>query len=394
MPIIRNKGVHTIINYLCRDQIAIKLFVYIYILTEVVSNPVAAEGLQQRASYPDDHHLPPAASAFSSLRRTTFSMDKKHISQTWVSIMYQRFEAAYQEVDEFMNKDTVKYVENHIQTVGESMKKFYNGVMQDLILPPKTQTYTNSISSIKENTIDSSLIPIEEPDTNPNFENEDKISFQEGEEIVYSKTSESDDSLFEDANWGIEKIMNLNMEIEKKIEGEETLVNGELSECDSNNENKEEKENSYDSSTGDYFSASSYDVSSCESSTHNNDSTMFASSDFALSNETTHEVNDSMVEFEDLNMDTIDLSDKEQLVESCVIVEGEKVFSFSYGSGKSKSYKKIIQDAFMSRKKLTKEYKQLAIWSGDIEKEFSRKTDENATKSQVQDSHDSEWELL
>lgn len=164
------------------------------------------------------------------------------------------------------------------------MKKFYNGVMQDLILPPKTQTYTNSISSIKENTIDSSLIPIEEPDTNPNFENEDKISFQEGEEIVYSKTSESDDSLFEDANWGIEKIMNLNMEIEKKIEGEETLVNGELSECDSNNENKEEKENSYDSSTGDYFSASSYDVSSCESSTHNNDSTMFASSDFALSN--------------------------------------------------------------------------------------------------------------
>ncbi|KAL7584740.1 hypothetical protein Lser_V15G45394 [Lactuca serriola] len=321
-------------------------------------------------------------------------MDKKHISQTWVSIMYQRFEAAYQEVDEFMNKDTVKYVENHIQTVGESMKKFYNGVMQDLILPPKTQTYTNSISSIKENTIDSSLIPIEEPDTNPNFENEDKISFQEGEEIVYSKTSESDDSLFEDANWGIEKIMNLNMEIEKKIEGEETLVNGELSECDSNNENKEEKENSYDSSTGDYFSASSYDVSSCESSTHNNDSTMFASSDFALSNETTHEVNDSMVEFEDLNMDTIDLSDKEQLIENCVIVEGEKVFSFSYGSGKSKSYKKIIQDAFMSRKKLTKEYKQLAIWCGDIEKEFSRKTDENATKSQVQDSHDSEWELL
>ncbi|CAH1444569.1 unnamed protein product [Lactuca virosa] len=339
---------------------------------------------------------------------STFSMEKKHISQTWVSIMYQRFEAAYQE-------DTVKYVENHIQTVGESMKKFYNGVMQDLILPPKTQTYTNSISSIKENTIDSSLIPtekchnsspIEEQDANPNFENEDKISFQEGEEIVYSKNSESDDSVFEDANWGIEKIMNLNMEIEKKIEGEETLVNDELSECDSNtsskmeslitcnNENKEEKENSYDSSTGDYFSASSYDVSSCESSTHNNDSTMFASSDFALSNETTHEVNDSMVEFEDLNMDTIDLTDKEQLVESCVIVEGEKVFSFPYGSGKSKSYKKIIQDAFMSRKKITKEYKQLAIWCGDIEKEFSQKTHENATKSEAQDSHESEWELL
>ncbi|CAI9303764.1 unnamed protein product [Lactuca saligna] len=324
------------------------------LIIQVVSNPVAAEGLQQRASYPDDHHLPPAASAFSSLLRllfpllrllllcffrTTFSMDKKHISQTWVSIMYQRFEAAYQE-------DTVKYVENHMQTVGESMKKFYNGVMQDLILPPKTQTYTNSISSIKENTIDSSLIPIEEQDTNPNFENEDKISFQEEEEIVYSKTSESDDSLFEDADWG------------------------------------------------DYFSASSYDVSSCESSTHNNDSTMSSSSDFALSNETTHEVNNSMVDFEELNMDTIDLSDKEQLVDSCVIVEGEKVFSFSYGSGKSKSYKKIIKDAFMSRNKITKEYKQLAIWCGDIEKEFSRKTDENATKSQVQDSHDSEWELL
>lgn len=313
--------------------------------------------------------------------------------------MYKKFEAVCQEVDEFMANDRVKFVENQIQTVGESVKKFYNGVMQDLILPPL---------AIKESTIHNNNLPPtcetnESPiDANPNFEVEgdgdgdlmNEKSCQEVEKLYHEKP-ESDDSVFEDANWGIENIIDSDLGIEKKIEEEEEEEEPfDGFDCDSNasskmeslitcnEENKEEKSKSYDSSMGDFYSASSYDLSSSESSI------TFASSEFAL-------LNDSMVDFEDIDMETIDLTEKEELVESGVIVEGEKVFYFPYGSKGSHSYKKILQDAFMSRKKLTKEYKQLAIWCENMDKEVIKKIGKNnATKSQAQDFPDSEWEIL
>ncbi|KAL4580401.1 hypothetical protein LXL04_016592 [Taraxacum kok-saghyz] len=342
-----------------------------------------------------------------------FTMDTNHISQIWVRNMYQKFEAVYQEVDEFMNKDPVKYVENHIQTVGESVMKFCNDVMHDIIIPP---LIINPATLLKENTIDKPeessekcqkmSTTCEEVDTNPKFEGEDgdvinKESFLEGELVNDKINPESDDgSVFEDADWGIENIVDVNMEIEKDNEFEcdsNTLSRMEsLVSCIENkkeNEKEKEKEKSCDSSMGDT------DISSCESFTsidheNSNESTRFGYSSFALSNgsivESSYELDDSMVDFQELEMETIDLTDKEQLVE---IVEGEKVFYFPYGSERSKSYKKIITDAFMSRKKLAKEYEQLAIWCA-VDQEFSQKFEKNATKSQVQDSPDSEWELL
>ncbi|XP_057984344.1 uncharacterized protein LOC110653770 isoform X2 [Hevea brasiliensis] len=62
-------------------------------------------------------------------------MDLKGIS--WVGNVYQKFEAMCLEVEEIMYQDTVKYVENQVQTVGSTVKKFYSDVMQDL-LPPST----------------------------------------------------------------------------------------------------------------------------------------------------------------------------------------------------------------------------------------------------------------
>ncbi|WRX08118.1 hypothetical protein QQP08_000605 [Theobroma cacao] len=65
------------------------------------------------------------------------SMDLKGI--TWVGHVYEKFEAMCLEVEEVMYQDTVKYVENRVQTVGASVKKFYSSmmqdVMQDLLLP-------------------------------------------------------------------------------------------------------------------------------------------------------------------------------------------------------------------------------------------------------------------
>ncbi|PON35358.1 hypothetical protein PanWU01x14_336910 [Parasponia andersonii] len=60
-------------------------------------------------------------------------MDVKGI--TWVGNVYEKFEAMCLEVEEIMYQDTVKYVENQVQTVGASVKRFYSDVMQDL-LPP------------------------------------------------------------------------------------------------------------------------------------------------------------------------------------------------------------------------------------------------------------------
>lgn len=61
-------------------------------------------------------------------------MDKS-ISKSWVGNIYHKFEAVCQEVDEFVTKDTVKYVENQVQTVGANMKKLYSGVVQDFLIP-------------------------------------------------------------------------------------------------------------------------------------------------------------------------------------------------------------------------------------------------------------------
>ncbi|XP_043805875.1 uncharacterized protein LOC110629977 isoform X2 [Manihot esculenta] len=63
------------------------------------------------------------------------TMDMKGIS--WVGNVYQKFEAMCLEVEENIYQDTVKYVENQVQTVGSTVKKFYSDVMQDL-LPPSS----------------------------------------------------------------------------------------------------------------------------------------------------------------------------------------------------------------------------------------------------------------
>ncbi|XP_061350149.1 uncharacterized protein LOC133295346 isoform X2 [Gastrolobium bilobum] len=61
------------------------------------------------------------------------AMDIKGI--TWVGNIYQQFEDMCLEVEDSVFEETVKYIENQMQTVGESVKKIYSDVMQDLIPP-------------------------------------------------------------------------------------------------------------------------------------------------------------------------------------------------------------------------------------------------------------------
>ncbi|XP_075671107.1 uncharacterized protein LOC142640752 isoform X2 [Castanea sativa] len=107
----------------------------------------------------------------------------------------------------------------------------------------------------------------------------------------------------------------------------------------------------------------------------------------------------------DPDMETIELCDKVKLDESCVIVEPSELYAVSHRVRKLRSYRKKIQDAFASKKRLVKEYEQLAIWYGDVDMGSSKDGSQPLLTStpaksldsknlQLELSYDTEWELL
>ncbi|KAL3503145.1 hypothetical protein ACH5RR_037594 [Cinchona calisaya] len=113
-------------------------------------------------------------------------------------------------------------------------------------------------------------------------------------------------------------------------------------------------------------------------------------------------VDDSVNDIAYADMETIDLSDEAKLEESCIVVDNEPQYSASFRPRKFRSYKKLIQEAFASRKRLVKEYEQLAIWHGDIDTDTSFQSEQRllprmpsiSRPSQARDLGESEWELL
>ncbi|GMH25564.1 hypothetical protein Nepgr_027407 [Nepenthes gracilis] len=104
-------------------------------------------------------------------------------------------------------------------------------------------------------------------------------------------------------------------------------------------------------------------------------------------------------------MESMELSQKTKLDESCVFVETRVNHAFSRRARTLSSYKKKFREAFASKKQIEKEYKQLAIWYGDIDAEFNQLTVRNlapptilplpdSNNSPTMDKEDSEWELL
>ncbi|KAK4576983.1 hypothetical protein RGQ29_027485 [Quercus rubra] len=107
----------------------------------------------------------------------------------------------------------------------------------------------------------------------------------------------------------------------------------------------------------------------------------------------------------DPDMETIELCDKVKLDESCVIVEPSELYAVSHRVRKLRSYRKKIQDAFASKKRLVKEYEQLAIWYGDVDMGSSKDGSQplltatpakslDSKNLQLELSYDTEWELL
>ncbi|XWS10075.1 hypothetical protein CRYUN_Cryun39dG0044700 [Craigia yunnanensis] len=104
-------------------------------------------------------------------------MDFKFKGTGWVGGIYQKFETLCHEVDNIVNQDTVKYVENQAQSVGKSMKRFYSDVIHDILPPLKHEgqgvalkrsatidTYVKSKAAIEEDHIGSvSKLSLVEP---------------------------------------------------------------------------------------------------------------------------------------------------------------------------------------------------------------------------------------
>ncbi|XP_027073682.2 uncharacterized protein [Coffea arabica] len=111
---------------------------------------------------------------------------------------------------------------------------------------------------------------------------------------------------------------------------------------------------------------------------------------------------DSVNDIDDAEMETIDLSDEVKVEDSCVVMDNEILHAVSCRPRKFRSFKKLIQEAFASRRRLIKEYEQLSIRFGDIEADTSFHSEQflspympSASRpSQAHDLGESEWELL
>lgn len=105
---------------------------------------------------------------------------------------------------------------------------------------------------------------------------------------------------------------------------------------------------------------------------------------------------DSSAYILDAEMETVDLGHKVTLKDECDVVDYKALHAVSRRTQKLRSYKKRIQDAFTSKKRLAKEYEQLAIWYGDTDLELSTNSKQKLDKENASTSYvsDSEWELL
>ncbi|XP_043699130.1 uncharacterized protein LOC122649931 [Telopea speciosissima] len=83
------------------------------------------------------------------------NMDSKRKGITWVGNLYQKFEAMCLEVEDIVCQETTKYVENQVQSVGVSVKKFYSELMEDF-LPPSYEDLEKPKEGIDENLIEES----------------------------------------------------------------------------------------------------------------------------------------------------------------------------------------------------------------------------------------------
>ncbi|CAI9757252.1 unnamed protein product [Fraxinus pennsylvanica] len=308
------------------------------------------------------------------------------------------------EVEEVMHQDTVKYVENQVQKVGISVKKFYAEIMQDLIPP-------SDVDPVKVAAGDLSLIPHDHSNMNEdlkamlgnselmNESTEDKMTAVEdiGEKMSFRLGDKSDPS----------SLCNLN----ESCISPSDHTNVTLSVDSGESCNSVEAVNANDSSIalapGMFLDVDGGDVSQqgsnisrnkCAVKSDNEEVIIFGEG--AEDNFDTDVIHND--QFLELRADNINQDEKSKLEESCVMVEGDMPPFFLQETAKQKSYKKKIRGAFMSKLRSRKqEYNKLLVQYGnrdgmegiEIVIPGSNIVSDNG-KLQCRNFSDSDWELL
>ncbi|XP_022937199.1 uncharacterized protein LOC111443565 isoform X1 [Cucurbita moschata] len=93
----------------------------------------------------------------------------------------------------------------------------------------------------------------------------------------------------------------------------------------------------------------------------------------------------------DFEMETVDLGHRVTVEDECGVIDYKALHAVSRRTQKLRSYKKRIQDAFTTKKRLAKDYEQLAIWYGDTDLDSITDSSQQSNKKNASDS---EWELL
>ncbi|CAN4103256.1 unnamed protein product [Withania somnifera] len=344
-------------------------------------------------------------------------MDLKAIS--WVGNIYEKFETMCLEMEEAMYQDTVKYVENQVNTVGTNVKKFYSEVMQDVL--PQC-----NIDPVKVAAADLSLNPYAHYEIDKKLKANIKRSakgfsnkLNDDTQVIKGKSESG--GVYKRQNVGIKEIVRDSHPAKKS--DAICFASGDAIKLSSSTEVRGGFEMASDhvTLTSALASVKGFDSGEaaskvCDSIMRTDVPTADTSTNSAASVITSVEPvgkkqaeksdnfssdmsKDDSIESE---LEIVEKFDESKLEETCVLVEKDRIH-VPHGPVKPKSYKKQLREAFSTKKRLArKEYEQLGALYGD--QQFKLEAEDkvmpvlamnsNAKMLSANAHPESEWEIL
>ncbi|XVF25660.1 hypothetical protein REPUB_Repub13aG0232700 [Reevesia pubescens] len=274
-------------------------------------------------------------------------MESKPKSIAWVGNIYQKFEAMCMEVDDLVCQETLKYVEDHLQTVGANVKQFCTEFMHEMLPSSPTNSVEELSSSLVQNVgataYEDSNISVDEDHSQ--------------KELIDSSSVAS----VEDVYFGLSS--------EQSTEDESALAH----------------------SSGSIPSGSVILAQACKNELQDFDSTL---DDTSL--ESMEEASHKSVSKVELEYVPVPSFDKVNLEESCIIVDSSELHSLSNEAGERKSYKKKFKEAFSSKSRLAnrnnEQLAQLSKEKANGVRLLSSQT--NKSESQEMEFCESDWEII
>ncbi|TMW98708.1 hypothetical protein EJD97_003610 [Solanum chilense] len=374
-------------------------------------------------------------------------MDLKSIS--WVGNIYQKFETMCLEMEEAMYQDTVKYVENQMNTVGTNVKRFCSEVMQDVhpqcnIDPVKVAAADLSLNPYAHYEIDKKL-KANLKGSARGFSNK----LNDDTQVIKGKSKSG--GVYKRQNVGIKEIVRdshlaekpnaicfasgdaLKLSSSAEVRGGFELASdhvtltsalasvkgsdsGEAASKVSNHviqTNVSTADTSITSEASVMMSVESVGKKQTDTCTKELAcNTRFKISSDVRNNLANEEIDESHEEKSDnlfskydsieSDLEIVEKFDEFQLNETCVLVEEDRIH-VPQGPVKQKSYKKKLRDAFSTKKRLTrKEYEQLGALYGDQQIKVKAEDkvmpvlamNSNTKMLSANDHPESEWEIL